>query len=409
MLKEGGDRGSAGGVGGRSLRTRNLLIVFQLAASFMLLIGAGLTLRSFWELDRVDPGFRPERITTAGVFLDWNKYDTEEQAWGLYGDLLKKIQAHPGVVSAAVGSTFPLNDTQPWNNQLRIEGREVPEGQIEAPVDLRIASAGYFNTLGIPVLKGRAFNDGDHADAPPVAIVNQSVARRFWGDRNPVGQKVSLDRGESWREIVGVVGDVKQYGLESKAADEVYRPMSQFAPAGGSVLVRSDLPPTVVEKLVRDSLRAIDPHQPVYDVRTLEEVRAERLAPSRLTTTLLGIFAVLALVITAAGIAGILAFSVSQRTHEIGIRMALGAVPWDVRLMILRQAAILVIPGLALGMIGALVLTRVLTSLLFGVEPTDPATFIAVSLLLLGVAAVACFVPARRATEIHPMVALRSL
>ncbi|HEY6552447.1 MAG TPA: FtsX-like permease family protein [Vicinamibacteria bacterium] len=233
--------------------------------------------------------------------------------------------------------------------------------------------------------------------------------RRFWGERSPLGQRISLDGGENWRTVVGMVGDVKQYGLDSKAADEIYRPFAQYAIGGGNLLVRSDLPPATIEKLVRDSMRAIDPEQPVDNVRTLEEARAESLAPSRLTTTLLGVFAILALVITAAGIAGILAFSVSQRTHEIGIRMALGAVPGDVRFMILRQAAMLVIPGLALGMAGALVLTRVLTSLLFGVEPTDPATFVAVSLLLLGVAAVACFVPARRATEIHPMVALRSM
>jgi putative ABC transport system permease protein len=406
MLKEGGDRGTAGG---KSLRTRNLLIVFQLAASFMLLIGAGLTLRSFWELEQVDPGFRPERVTAAGVFLDWNKYDSEEKFWKVYSTLLERIEAHPGVVSAAVGSTFPLNDSFPWNNELQIEGRPPAPGEATAPVDLRLASSGYFGTLGIPILRGRGFNDGDHPDAPAVAVVNQSAARRFWGDRNPIGQRISLDRGENWRTVVGVVGDVKQYGLDRAAADEIYRPFAQFSSPGASVLVRSELPLATVEKLVRDEMRAIDSTQPVHDVRTLEDARAESLAPSRLTTTLLGIFAVLALVITAAGIAGILAFSVSQRTHEIGIRMALGAVPGDVRFMILRQAAMLVIPGLALGMAGALVLTRVLTSLLFGVEPTDPVTFVAVSLLLLGVAAVACFVPARRATEIHPMVALRSM
>ena len=409
MLKEGGGRGSVGGVGGKSLRTRNLLIVFQLAASFMLLIGAGLTLRSFWELEQVNPGFRPERVTTAGVFLDWNKYDSEEKFWKVYSTLLERIEAHPGVVSAAVGSTFPLNDSFPWNNDLQIEGRPPVPGEATAPVDLRLASSGYFGTLGIPILRGRGFNDGDHADAPPVAVVNQSAARRFWGNRNPIGQRISLDSGENWRTVVGVVGDVKQYGLDREAADEIYRPFAQYSSPGASVLVRSDLPVATIEKLVRDEMRAIDSTQPVHDVRTLEDARAESLAPSRLTTTLLGVFAVLALVITAAGIAGILAFSVSQRTHEIGIRMALGAVPGDVRLMILRQAAMLVIPGLALGMAGALVLTRVLTSLLFGVEPTDPATFVAVSLLLLGVAAVACFVPARRATEIHPMVALRSM
>ncbi|HWM94073.1 MAG TPA: ABC transporter permease [Thermoanaerobaculia bacterium] len=406
MLKEGGDRGTAGG---KSLRMRNALIVFQLAASFMLLIGAGLTLRSLWELEQVNPGFRPERVTAAGVFLDWNRYDSEERSWGVFNALLERIGSHPGVASVAVGTTYPLNDSVPWNNALLIEGRAPVPGEAAAPVDLRLASAEYFSTLGIPVLKGRAFNEGDHADAPPVVIVNRSLVRRFWGDRDPLGQRISLDQGENWRTVVGVVGDVKQYGLDQEVADEIYRPFAQYSSYTGNVLVRSDLPAATVEKLVRDSLRAIDPQQAVHDVRTLEDVRAESLAPSRLTTTLLAIFAVLALVITAAGIAGILAFSVSQRTHEIGIRMALGAVPGDVRFMILRQAAMLVLPGLALGMAGALVLTRVLTSLLFGVEPTDPVTFVAVSLLLLGVAAVACFVPARRATEIHPMVALRSM
>jgi putative ABC transport system permease protein len=409
MLKEGGDRGSVGRVGGKSLRTRNLLIVFQLAASFMLLIGAGLTLRSLWELEQVNPGFRPERVTAAGVFLDWDKYDSEERRWVVYDELVKRVRSHPGVVSVALGSTFPLNESSPWGHDLLVEGRDPAPGETEAPVDLRIASTDYFGTLGIPVLQGRVFTDADHADALPVAVVNTSLARRFWGDRNPIGQRISIDGGEGWRTVVGVVGDVKQYGLDSQAADEIYRPFAQYSVNGGSLLVRSELPPATIEKLVRDAMRGIDPEQPIHDVRTLEDVRAESLAPSRLTTTLLGIFAVLALVITAAGIAGILAFSVSQRTHEIGIRMALGAVPGDVRLMILRQAAMLVIPGLALGMAGALVLTRVLTSLLFGVEPTDPVTFMAVSLLLLGVAAVACFIPARRATEIHPMVALRSM
>ena len=407
LLKEGGDRGTAGG---RSLRTRNLLIVFQLAASFMLLIGAGLTLRSFWELEQVDPGFRPERVTTAGLHLDWNRYDTEERRWVVLDDLLKRVKAHPGVISVALGSAYPLDgESDPWTIELLVEGRAARPGEAAAPVDMRIASADYFSTLGIPVLEGRVFTEADHAKSLPVAVVNRSLARRFWGDRNPIGQRISLDNGESWRTIVGVVGDVKQYGLDSEAADEIYRPFAQYAIGGGNLLVRSDLPPATIEKLVRDSMRAIDPEQPIHGVQTLEEARAESLAPSRLTTTLLGVFAILALVITAAGIAGILAFSVSQRTHEIGIRMALGAVPGDVRFMILRQAARLVIPGLALGLMGALVLTRVLTGLLFGVEPTDPATFVAVSLLLLGVAAVACFVPARRATEIHPMVALRSM
>jgi predicted permease len=409
MLKEGGDRGDNQGIGGTSLRLRNLLIVLQLAASFMLLIGAGLTLRSLLRLERVNPGFQLDRVSATDVVLDWSKYTEGEQRWAFYAPLLDRVRSQPGFESVAVGSTFPLNESQPWNNPLTIEGSPTDPGKAAPQVDLRVASTGYFETLGIPVLEGRSFTDQDAAGATEVAIVNRSLARRVWPDRNPIGQRISLDGGESWRTVVGVVGDVKQYGLDSKSADEIYRPLAQYPILGVSLLVRSDLPAEAVETTVRKILRDIDPEQPVFDTRTLQQVRAESLAPPRVTATLIGVFAVLALAITAAGIAGILAFSVGQRTHEIGIRMAMGAVPGDVLRMVLRQAALLVLPGLALGMAGALTLTRLLTGLLFGVEPTDPFTFVAVSLLLLGVAAVACLIPARRATEIHPMVALRGV
>lgn len=407
MLKEGGERGDDRGIAGTSLRLRNLLIVFQLAASFMLLIGAGLTLRSLLRLEQVNPGFRLDRVSATDVVLDWSKYDTEERRWAVYAPLLDKVRSQPGFEAVALGSTFPLNDTNPWTNTLLVEGRPTAPGKAAPRVDLRIASAGYFETLGIPVLQGRSFTGQDAPGAPDVAIVNRSLARRVWPDRDPLGQRISLDGGESWRTIVGVVGDVKQYGLDSESADEIYRPLAQNPMIGVSLLVRSGLPVETVEATVRKILRDIDPEQPVFNTRTLRQVRAESLTPSRVTATLIGIFAVLALAISAAGIAGILAFSVGQRTHEIGIRMAMGAVPGDVLRMVLRQAALLVLPGLALGMIGALALTRLMTGLLFGVEPTDPFTFVAVSLLLLAVAAVACLIPARRATEIHPMVALR--
>ncbi|MES1240872.1 MAG: ABC transporter permease [Acidobacteriota bacterium] len=407
MLKEGGERGDERGLGGRTLRLRNLLIVFQLAASFMLLIGAGLTLRSLLRLERVNPGFRLDQVSATDVVLDWSKYAKGEQRWAVYGPLLDKVRAQPGFESVAIGSTFPLNESQPWNNPLMVQGRPVEPGKAAPQVDLRIASTGYFETLGIPVLEGRSFTDQDAAGAPDVAIVNRSLARRVWPDRNPIGQRISLDRGESWRTVVGVVGDVKQYGLDSESADEIYRPLAQYPILGVSLLVRSNQPAEAVGAAVRRILRSIDPEQPVFDTRTMLQVRAESLTPPRVTAMLIAVFAVLALAISAAGIAGILAFSVGQRTHEIGIRMAMGAVPGDVLLMVLRQAALLVLPGLALGMAGALALTRLMTGLLFGVEPTDPFTFAAVSLLLLAVAAVACLIPARRATEIHPMVALR--
>ncbi len=411
MLKEG-DRGNSGmdrGTGGASLRLRNLLIVLQLAASFMLLIGAGLTLRSLLRLERVNPGFRLDRVSATDVVLDWSKYAEGEQRWAFYAPLLDRVRSQPGFESVAIGSTFPLNESQPWNNPLTVEGSPTDPGKPAPQVDLRVASTGYFETLGIPVLEGRSFTDQDAAEATEVVIVNRSLARRVWPDRPAVNQRISLDGGKSWRTVVGVVGDVKQYGLDSKSADEIYRPLAQFPILGVSLLVRSDRSPDAVEAAVRKILRDIDPEQPVFDTRTLQQVRAESLTPPRVTATLIGVFAVLALAITAAGIAGILAFSVGQRTHEIGIRMAMGAVPGDVLRMVLRQAALLVLPGLGLGMIGALALTRLMTGLLFGVEPTDPFTFVAVSLLLLAVAAMACLIPARRATEIHPMVALRGV
>jgi predicted permease len=409
MLKEGGDRGDDKGIGGTTLRLRNLLIVFQLAASFMLLIGAGLTLRSLLRLEQVNPGFRLDRVSATNVMLDWTKYDKPERRWAVYEPLLEKVRSQPGFESVALGSTFPLNDSNPWTNTLVVEGRPTAPGKAAPRVDLRIASAEYFETLGIPVLQGRSFTGQDDLKAPEVAIVNRSLVRRIWPDRDPLGQRIFLNGGKNLYTVVGVVGDVKQYGLDRESADEIYLPLAQNPMNGLNLLVRSDLPIETVEATVRKTLREIDPEQPVFGTRTLQQVRAESLTPSRVTATLIGIFAVLALAISAAGIAGILAFSVGQRTHEIGIRMAMGAVPGDVLRMVLRQAALLVLPGLALGMVGALALTRLMTGLLFGVEPTDPFTFVAVSLLLLGVAAFACLIPTRRATEIHPMVALRGV
>jgi putative ABC transport system permease protein len=407
-LKEGGDRSGAGGAG---LRLRNGLIVAQLALSFMLLIGAGLMLRSLLKLHQVDPGFHTDRVLTAGIDLNWSRYNNDERQSDFYRRLLPRLSALPGVTSAAFGSTFPLNDSRPWNNTLRIEGRPLPEGQAAPLVDLRVASPEYFRTIGVPLLAGRAFTDGDDAaagKAAGVAVINQSMARHFWGSRDPLGQRISFDSGETWRTVVGVVGDVKQYGLDRAVTDEVYRPLEQFPQLGGNLLLRTSGSPQALESGLRDALRAVDPEQPLFGVRTLEEARTESLAAPRLTATLLGLFALLALVITATGIAGLIAFSVSRRTHEIGIRMALGAVPGSVLWMVLQQGAVLVLSGLALGIAGALAFTRVLSNLLFQVQPTDPLTFLTVFLTLLTVAAVACLVPARRATSIQPIVALRS-
>jgi predicted permease len=404
-LKEGGERTSDGAAG---LRLRNGLIIAQLALSFMLLIGAGLMLRSLLKLHQVDPGFRADRVLTAGLDLDWSRYKTEDLRRDFYQKLLPRLRSVPGVTSVAFASTFPLNESQPWNSPLRIEGRPAAEGKAPPQVDLRVASTEYFRTIGLPVLQGRAFSDHDDAKSPDVAVINRSMARHYWGAQVPIGQRISFDDGKSWRTIVGVVGDVKQYGLDRGASDEVYEPLLQRPLLGGNILLGATGSPLSLEPGLREALRAVDPQQPLYDVLTLEQARAESLASQRLTATLLGLFALLALVITATGIAGLIAFSVSRRTHEIGIRLAMGAVPANVLWMVLRQGAALVLTGLALGIGGALVFTRVLSGLLFEVQPTDPITFLSVILTLLAVAGLACLLPARRATAIQPMVALRS-
>ncbi len=402
-LKDGGERATASG----GLRLRNVLVVLQLAVSVPLLVAAGLSLRSLLALHEVDPGFRLEQVLTATLDLDWDKYNDEARRRQFFQPLLERLQAHPEVISAAIGSTFPLNDSHPWDNELLIEGRAVPAHEALPQIDLRIASPDYFSTLGIPILRGRAFTADDLAGTHPVALVNQTLARRYWADGNPIGQRISIDGGENWRTVVGVVGDVKQYGLDQEVAHEVYRPLLQYTMLRGTLVIRTTAAKPGMEKTVRQIIRGVDPEQPVYGFRTLEEVRAESIAPKRLTAVLLGSFAGLALAIAAAGIAGVLAFSVSQRTHEIGIRMALGASRGRVLRMVLGQAAPLILLGLALGLAGALGVTHLLSGLLFGVEPTDPTTFLAVSLLLVSVAAAASLVPARRATEVHPMAALR--
>jgi putative ABC transport system permease protein len=406
VMKEGGGRVSTGAGG---LRLRNLLIVAQLALSFLLLIGAGLMLRSLWSLHRVDPGFRPDSVLTAGLDLDWTKYREAALGRAVQDKILARVRALPGVTSAALASTFPLGDSDPFNRPLRIEGRTPPEGQATPQIDLRVASADYFRTLGVPVLRGRAFVEQDGPDAPAVVLVNRTTAHRFWGDRDPLGQRISFDGGESWSTIVGVVGDVRQYSLDRGAADEAYLPIRQFPLLSSRLVVRSTVPPANLERSLRKAVREIDPEQPLYEVETLEQARADSLAPSRLTALLLGLFALLALVITATGIAGLLAFSVGQRTHEIGIRMALGAARSDVLWMVLRQGALLLAAGLGLGLLGALALNQAMAGLLYGIEPTDPVTYAGVSLVLLAVAALACWVPARRATGIHPMLALRKV
>ncbi|MEK6320628.1 MAG: ABC transporter permease [Acidobacteriota bacterium] len=407
-LKEGGGRTSASP---KRQRIRNLLIVAQVAVSFMLLIGAGLMLRSLIKLQSVSPGFDPEKVLAIRVSPNWSKYNTPDKTLLLFQRLLDKVRSEPGVQSAGLASTYPLNQlgitSGPFNRGFQIEGRPIPEGELAPQADFRSASPGYFETIRLALVKGRTFEESDNEKALKVAVINQSTARHRWSEEDPIGRRVSFDRGQTWATIIGVVSDVKQYGLDRDPTDEIYIPLAQNGFAS-NLLVRTAADPMSIASLMREAIYAVDPETAIDRVQTLEQVRSDAVASPRLTAMLLALFAGLALVITAAGIAGVMALSVNQRTHELGVRLALGATPGKVLGMVMRQGMTFVVVGLSIGIVGALLLARFMSSLLFAVAPTDPVTFLAVSVMLIVVAAAACFVPARRVTSIDPIMALRS-
>jgi putative ABC transport system permease protein len=408
-LKEGGPQLTIGS--GRK-RARNVLIVLQVAFSVVLLIGAGLMLRSLLRLEHVDPGFVPQRVLTMGINLNWSKYTTAPESREASRTLQEKVESLPGVLSAAVSSSFPLDPDSiamgPMTAGFQVEGQPRREGEALPSGAFRIGTPNYFKTLGIPLIQGRTFAASDDEHAPLVAVINQSLARRRFSGQNPIGKRISFPSmiDHPWITIVGVVGDTKEFGLNEEPVEQIYLTMEQ-APSVGSLLVRTIGDPGQMTNLVRQAVREFDPQTALTNVETLEEARRDTLKAPRLTANLLGLFAALALVIAATGIGGILALSVHQRVHEIGIRLALGATPVDVLKMVIRQGMVLVLTGLGLGLLASLWMTPALKALLFEVEPTDPLTFLGVLAVLALTALVACYIPARRATRIDPLVALR--
>jgi predicted permease len=390
-------------------RLRNMLVTAQVAISFILLIGAGLMLRTLVKLQEVDPGFHPENVLSSTVSLNFTKYMEAEKSRAFYERLLDDLSHRPGVESAAVSMTVPLdNQMGSMEGQLRIEGRPLPAGTPAPKADFRIVSPGYFRTLGIPIPRGRDFTYTDRGPTNAAAIINASFARHQWGDSDPLGQRISTDEGKNWATIVGVVGDVRQYALNRPPVDEVYFALANNAMREASVLIRTAGNPLQMKKEIALAAHRIDPQQPVTRILTLEQIRNEWLASPRLTAILITIFAGVALMITLAGISGVMALVVTQRTREIGIRMALGATRESVLRMVLWQGMVLVVMGLVIGSAGAPPLTRMMKDLLFGVQSTDPATFAAVAVILLAVAAAACLVPSRRAASVNPITALRA-
>jgi putative ABC transport system permease protein len=396
-------------IGAGRIRFRSGLIVAQVAVSFVLLIGAGLMLRSLLQLQSVDPGIQTDGVQTMRVALNFTRYPASNPALTrqFHATLLERLKQIPGVRSVGAASTFPLNQSGGFLTGLRIDGQGDVDAASLPRAEISIASPGYFQTVGIPLIKGRVFTDHDRFDTEPVALVSQSMARRFFGEREPVGARVSTNNGRTWTTIVGVVGDTRQ-SLDAAPSDALYVPLEQASPLTAMFLLRTigpvspDLP-----RQARDAIYSIDPNQPADQFRTLDAVRAQSVEAPRLTAVLIGLFAALAVLITAAGLGGVIAFSVNQRTQEFGVRMALGATPGSLLRMVLRQALVLVAAGLAIGAAGSLLFGQALRTLLFNVRPTDLMTYALVSVAFVVVAGLACALPARRAATVDPMIALR--
>jgi putative ABC transport system permease protein len=405
LLRESGGRGLMS-FGLRSMR--GWLVVTELALALILLLGAGLLVRSFKHLTSVDLGFNRENVLTARTNLPRSVYRTEEQTSAFYQQLFERIKSLPGVTSSGAISHTPLSGFG-IIAFTEIEGAPPPDREKDAPIGIGSVSPDYFRTMQIPLLSGRIYDDADKADGAKVAIVNQSFARRYFPNGDVLGKRVGFGCEKSLcRTIVGVVGNVKQESITADVAPEIYLPFSQMPMNGMTLFLRTNgANPADLARALRSEVLAIDKNQPVFDVKTLDQRVVQTIAASRSLMFLFSSFALLALVLAAVGIYGIISYSVSQRTREIGIRMALGARAVDVLRMVLKNGMVLVLAGIAIGIAGALALTRFLTTLLFGVTPTDTLTFVIVSVVLLAVALIACLAPARRATKVNPLEALR--
>ncbi len=410
-LSQGLKEGTSGaGTGKKQNRVRGALIVCQVAFSFVLLIGAGLLLHSFVNLLRVRPGFVPERVLAMKINFNWSKYAGPPQYIEVSKKLLDRVQHEPGVVSAAVSSNYPLQAELitggPGANSFVIEGRADTPASVPPVASAQAISPDYFKTLGIPLEQGREFTDRDDTKGLQVAMINRAMQKRVWSSEDPIGKRISFDHGKTWLQIVGIVGDVREFGLDHAPVPELFVPQAQI-PDPSTLIVRTAAAPGAMAVQIRNVIRDVDSQTAVTHEMTLEQARRDSMASPRLTASLIGIFAALALLIAATGIGGIMALSVSQRVHELGIRLALGAQPREVLSMVVRDGLRLSLIGVAAGAIVALALTSLVRAMLFQVSPTDPLTFFCVSAVLIGSAYAASYWPARKAAQVNPTEALR--
>lgn len=405
-LKEGG-RGNSGGA--KQNRVRSLLVISEIALALVLLIASGLMIKSFVRLQNVNPGFNPENLITLELELPENKYADKERQAAFQKEIVQRIREIPGVQNTGAVNYLPFSGNE-LNSSLTIEGKPVPNVADRPRAFCRNISPNYFQAMGISLPQGRSFADGDNADAPAVAIVNETAARRSWANENPLGKRFKLGRPESknpWVTIVGIVGGVSHRTLGVASQPEVYFPFQQNPGPILTLVVRTASDPKAFTAAVRREVSAIDKDLPVSNIKFMDEILAGSVAQPRVYALLLGIFAGLALVLASIGTYGVMSYSVTQRTHEIGIRMALGAQRSDVLKLIIKQGMTLALAGIIIGLIASFAVTRILASQLFGVSATDLVTFAAIPILLVIVTVIACYIPAVRATKVNPMIAVR--
>jgi putative ABC transport system permease protein len=410
-LRETG-RGTIGGR--RGSRARNILVVAELAVALILLVSATLVVRSFWLLQNVDPGFNPHNLLTAQLWLpqpnnpETGPYFQHERRVAFYRDAIRRVSALPGVRAAAGVTNLPLTGAR---DQMRFtfEG-EAPQSTEVHTAQSAFVSPGYFATMGIPLLRGRDFTESEDDGQPRAIVVNQAFVQKYYPDQNPVGQRIrsgSMRNPGIWHTIIGVAGNVRAEGLEIEPRPQVYRSVYQLSNFNLALVIRAAGNQAGLTEVLRAEVAAADPNEPVFGVRSMDQIMLTAVAQRRFAMLLLGLFALTATVLGGIGIYGVMSYLVTQRTHEMGIRMALGAQRRDVLRLVVGQGMRLALAGVAVGLLAAMALTRLMSDLLFGVKPTDPITIAAVIAIVAAVAFAACFVPARRASRVDPMVALR--
>lgn len=391
--------------GGRGARLRSALIVCEVALSLVLLLGSGLLLRSFARLSSVPAGFRTDHALSFMLNGAGDRYTKPEQLANYFRGVEEKMRALPGVQDVAITSLLPLSghdESYSYNRAGEQETDATPS------IDYGVVNPGYFKAMGIPLLAGRFFTDGDAIGSPRVCILNDKAARNLFPDGNAIGQRIQIGRKHDIvREVVGIVGTVKEYRLAEKTQSEGYEPLAQFPESEVSVVLRTGVPPASIIPAAREAIRSLDPDQPVAEVLTLDELLSQNVALPRFRTVLLGVFAALALLLAAIGLYGVLSYSVTQRTQEIGIRMALGAQRGQIYSSVISGGMALVVAGIAIGVVAAMLLTQFIKAFLFGIQPRDPSTIIGVSLVFAVIALLACWLPARRASKVDPLIALR--